>query len=285
MLSLDSFWEDTRKYWADLRSIGPVVIVTDGLRDGTAYYLTRREDMLEVLLDPNRYVRTAPSPTRRAVDLTRPLLRRREVNADMSSPLRERAAAAIDSVAVAVASGKAVMTSEIGSLFADHVFFAMTGISYREELPQAVSEHRTAFLSKLVDQAGNPIDDAEAVDLVEMLVLAGHEALAAAANNAVREFLVKPELYDELREGPQRVADFVDELVGTVSTTITRETTAAVTVAGVEIPAGSRVELCVGAPADGPGGRLDFGTGLHQCIGRHLSVLALTAFVQEWLTL
>lgn len=284
VLSLDSFWEDTQKYWATLRSIGPVVIVTNGLRDGTAYYLTRREDILQAILNPDLYVRTAPITPDWILRLAHPLLRYREVNGgDLPSALRERAVAVIDSVAVAVANGRFVKTSEIGELFADHVFYALAGISDPDDLPQAVSERRTTFLAKLAGGDGHSLDDDEAVLIFEHLVLAGHNGMSAAVSSSVRSFLTRPELYDELSEGPQRVSAFVDGIWGTVATTVTRKTTAAVTVAGVEIPAGSRVELCVGAPVDTPGGRLDFGAGRHQCIGRHLAVLALTVFVEEWL--
>jgi Cytochrome P450 len=210
--------------------------------------------------------------------------------------LRERAAAVITTVPSCHAgvsglifsarrSSREVTFGDVGEQFADQVFLALAGISHHSELPQAISERRTPFLAKLAND--HSLADDEVAEIMDYLVIAGHRGIVLAIKFVLEQFQARPALSDELRRDPQRTADFVDEVFRTQPAfpTIVRSNTEAVTVAGVEIPAGSRVELCIGALAHAPGGRLDFGAGVHQCMGRHLSKMAIHAFVEEWLTL
>lgn len=109
----------------------------------------------------------------------------------------------------------------------------------------------------------------------------------------------RPMLQQELRENPGRLRSFIEELLrldgGAKS--VSRITTRDVTIGGTTIPAGSRVELCVGLvhrdEADAMSGQdmklagshrhWSFGGGPHRCPASHLSRDLLADFFEVWL--
>ena len=96
------------------------------------------------------------------------------------------------------------------------------------------------------------------------------------------------------------IAVFVEEMIRLEPSApvVGRVTTKAVTVAGVTLPAGSEVRLCLGAinrdgsdAASGDDLVMDgklhkhwgFGGGAHRCLGSHLARMELNAVVNQWL--
>lgn len=257
--------------WDALRRLGPVVYADDGIYGVPAYYVTRREDILAAALDTEALVRVDdlfPPRYRRIVE---PLLVPSALNEDMPAELRRRAAAVIRTAA----------PGDLGNAFAAQVFLALCGIAHERELPQAISERRTWLLAALTDQLDG---DAQVIDALREVINAGFIGVAYAAQFAIVDLSNNPALADELRADPSSIAAFVDDLLRNRSPipTIVRRATGATRIAGVDIPQGAQVELCIGALGHSPG-HLEFGAGTHRCIGRHLSTPALTVFVGEWL--
>ena len=136
-------------------------------------------------------------------------------------------------------------------------------------------------------------DEADACAVVEMLIAAGITPFRSAVGFVFLDLARDPRLCASLRENSAGIEGFVEDLLRREppAPVIIRRAAQNVTVAGVEIPAGARVVLCVGAAiqedmADGNGSRADywaFGGGPHRCVAVSLAKTALTVLVGEWL--
>lgn len=175
-------------------------------------------------------------------------------------------------------------------------------------LDAAVRERRENpgddLLSKLLagdsSVAEEPLDDGEALGLAFLFVLAGLDTVTAATGFALLHLAQRPDLRQRLRDDPDAVAEFIEEIVRLEPPApgVPRMTTREVVVGGVRLPKDTMVNLALGAanreeglypdPAeivmDGtPRKHWGFGGGAHRCLGSHLARIELKLIVTEWL--
>lgn len=158
---------------------------------------------------------------------------------------------------------------------------------------------REGILSDLL-HGEDALTDAEATGMSLVFVLAGLDTVTASIGAAMLELARRPDLRRQLRDNPDSIGAFVEEVIRLepAARVLGRVTTRAVTVAGVTLPAGSNVRLCVGAinrdgsdPHSGDDLVIDgklhkhwgFGGGPHRCLGAHLARMELKLVVTEWL--
>lgn len=136
---------------------------------------------------------------------------------------------------------------------------------------------------------GQSLDLAELLAAIETLLLAGNETTKNLIGNGMLMLLERPALFAALREDPERIPNFLEEVLRFEAPVqcLYRVTTEAVNVAGTDIPAGSMVMLGWGSAGRDPAvfedpdtfnierknarDHVDFGYGPHICIGARLA--------------
>lgn len=170
-------------------------------------------------------------------------------------------------------------------------------------LTEAIQRARTNpgddVLSALL-QGDDALDDAEAIGLGFLFVLAGLDTVTSAMGSALLALARDPELRRTLRDNPEETRVFVEEIVRLEppAPLLPRVTTGEATLGGVTLPEGTGVYLCLGSINRDEADELSvneivmdgkvhrhwgFGGGPHRCLGSHLARIELTLIVNEWL--
>jgi cytochrome P450 len=331
--------------WATLRDAGPVV-----LSDGW-YALTRREDVLAALRNPNVFsskkafeVVGAPLPLVPAAFDPPEHTRFRRILQPFFSPhalgaiLPSMQAQVVDIIESIAGRGECEVMADLATPYPSQVFLTLFGLPLQDRerligwkdaiielsIPNAASEtpdltpalelfgyltdavaaHRRApgddVLSRVL-AADDALTDDEALGMAFFFVLAGLDTVTSAIGAAMLELARRPDVRTRLCERPDEISVFVEEIVRLESSApvVPRVTTEDVTVAGVMLPKGSRVRLCLGAiNRDGTDalsgddlvmdGKVHkhwgFGGGPHRCVGSHLARMEMKVVVTEWLS-
>ncbi len=161
------------------------------------------------------------------------------------------------------------------------------------------SDVRPALAAQLLT-GDDPFTEEEVIGFYGLLCLA-QDGMQAAIGSGLLHLARNPQLRSLLRDKPDQFGAFVEELVGLEAPLpfIGRFTKKAVTIAGVTIPAGSVVKLCLASTnlddredssvAVTDDGKIrakphwGFGGGVHRCLGATLARMELTVIVTEWL--
>ncbi|WP_251863058.1 cytochrome P450/oxidoreductase [Achromobacter sp. Marseille-Q4962] len=130
-------------------------------------------------------------------------------------------------------------------------------------------------------------------------IVAAHETTANASANAIKLLLQHPQAWHEICEDPSLIPNAVEECLrhnGSVAAW-RRLATRDVEIAGVKIPAGSKLLIVTSSAnhdesqfadadlfdirRDNASDQLTFGYGSHQCMGKNLARMEMQIFLQE----
>jgi len=168
------------------------------------------------------------------------------------------------------------------------------------EITRARRQPGDDYLSRLVRRSfdGRPITDDELHSILVAYCIGGHQSSMNTISHMLCHLARAPWIQAALKDDPSLIPAAVDEAMRlwTPNDHLTRVTTREVTLDGVTIPAGARIMLLIGAANRDPdvfgepeefrldrelGVHLEFGFGIHFCIGAPLAKIEFAAVLQE----
>ncbi len=151
------------------------------------------------------------------------------------------------------------------------------------------ADNITGGLARAAADPDHPLTDEEAISIIVQLLIAGSDSSASTMGNAVRLLIENPDIEQRLRREPDRIGDFVEEVLRLESAfqghfrCVKQDTV----LHGVPMPKGTRVFLLwasgnrderfwtspdeIDIDRDNLRKHLTFGHGLHACLGRELA--------------
>ena len=269
---------------------------------------TRFRKILQPFFSPHALKEMLPSLQKQALDIVDEIAKRGEceVIADLAIPYPSQVFLTLfglpleDRDRLIVWKDAVIALADSPSLEGADLTPAMELLTY---LTEAINERRANPGPDLLSQVlsgEDPLDDAEAMGLAFLFVLAGLDTVTAAMSSAFLELARNPELRATLRDHPDQMPVFVEEVVRLEppAPMVPRVTTAEVTIGDVTLPPDTMVRLCIAAinrddsddistndvVMDGKVHRhWGYGGGPHRCLGSHLARMELTLVLDEWL--